>query len=845
MRTHCNWAWLLVISLSILSRVHAQPRTPTFGGTSSTLKLDADGEPLPAGARFRLGTRNWRHRGEGYSICYSPDSRKIAFTSRYTDIVVMDVKTGRREFAGKLKLKDGSSLRANAIAFSPGGQELAARSLGGPVELFSVEGFKHLRTHAVKLEHEFGTDGRSLFYSPDGRYLAVAGGVGYAVLDAKTGDVIITESTRAQIQGLAFDAKTTQLYVASLKPSIKVWDLAKREIVKTWSESDDFFVRGPAVAPNKTTIALGIQEVLVVDLTTDKVVHRLKGDNPSDLFMELAISPDGQLVIGASQEGSVYGWNLGDGKRKWKLSSNSWIVRSMAMSPDGRCVATSDARNHIWVWSVETGELLSGGRPGHDASVDEVAFSHDGTLLVTGSGGQDTHIWSAASGVHLRKLKTSSSSLAFTSEGNLVTSWANAPQLKTWKTGSGDLLSEATLGGPTSGHFEISGDEKRLVTLERVGEPPGCRMLVLEYPSLKPLKEIKGDGYHGGCIALTHNGELAAIAAQEIIEIWNLREGVLAARMSGHTHHPQGLAFTPDGRFLISGGLDQTVRVWEMASCKQVFELKGHKRSVAAIALSPNGRVVASAGGSQSYPIEVADPHRIRLWDIATGEQVAALSGHNEDVSSLAFSPDGKLLASGMYDTTALVWEVPAAGHVSGFGQHPLTEGDAAELWKDLDSADAKQAQTALLRLAQDAKTAVGIAARELRPAAAPAAKEIQELIQGLDSDSFEKREASMAKLAAYGDIIAKLLKDAVEVSESPEVKRRCQQILAQFGRSLEQSPPILSQTRAVQLLEWSGTPEAIDLLKTLARGAKDVHQTREARGALIRLLKRSDRLAE
>ena len=150
----------------------------------------------------------------------------------------------------------------------------------------------------------------------------VVGGAGYVVLDAKTGDTVITDNTKAQIQGLAFDAKSSQLYVASLKPSVKVWDLAKREIVKTWSDSDDHFVHGPAIAPNKTTIALGTQEVVVVDLTADKVVHRLKGDDPRDLFMEVAISPDGQLVMGASQEGAVYVWNLVEiiivCKRVWK-----------------------------------------------------------------------------------------------------------------------------------------------------------------------------------------------------------------------------------------------------------------------------------------------------------------------------------------------------------------------------------------------------------------------------------------------------------------------------------------------------------------------------------------------
>ena len=119
MRIPCNWASLLVISLSVLPRAQAQPRALEVGGTSSAAKLDADGEPLPPGAICRLGTRNWRHRGEGFSICYSPDSKKIAFTSRYSDVFVMNAKTGQREFAGKLKLKDGSSLRARRPSARP------------------------------------------------------------------------------------------------------------------------------------------------------------------------------------------------------------------------------------------------------------------------------------------------------------------------------------------------------------------------------------------------------------------------------------------------------------------------------------------------------------------------------------------------------------------------------------------------------------------------------------------------------------------------------------------------------------------------------------------------------
>jgi len=95
-----------------------------------------------------------------------------------------------------------------------------------------------------------------------------------------------------------------------------------------------------------------------------------------------------------------------------------------------------------------------------------------------------------------------------------------------------------------------------------------------------------------------------------------------------------------------------------------------------------------------------------------------------------------------------------------------------------------------------------------------------------------------MAKLMAYGNIVANYLKEAIEKSESAEVKMRCREILAQAARTLEQSPATLAQTRTVQLLEWSGTPQAISLLKTLAEGATEAHQTREAKAALARLQK-------
>jgi hypothetical protein len=181
------------------------------------------------------------------------------------------------------------------------------------------------------------------------------------------------------------------------------------------------------------------------------------------------------------------------------------------------------------------------------------------------------------------------------------------------------------------------------------------------------------------------------------------------------------------------------------------------------------------------------------------------------------------------------VWQVPAAAQVRGFVQERLTEAEAAELWKDLASPDANQSQKALVRLAQDAKTAVALAEKTLQPAIAPPGKAIQALIQDLDSDSFKKREAAMASLETYGETISDHLKAAVEKSESAEIRSRCKQLSANAGRHLEQSAAVRTQSRAVQLLEWCGTTEAAVLLKKLAGGASEAEQTKAAKAALAR----------
>src|SRR5204862_5543276 len=110
-----------------------------------------------------------------------------------------------------------------------------------------------------------------------------------------------------------------------------------------------------------------------------------------------------------------------------------------------------------------------------------------------------------------------------------------------------------------------------------------------------------------------------------------------------------------------------------------------------ALALAPGDRFLAAGEQTFSEPAALDLPRQIRFWHLTTGQQVAALSGHDCDVSALIFSPDGGTLISAHHDSTVIAWEVPAAARRRGFDRLPLPMDEATELWRQLGSADAKE----------------------------------------------------------------------------------------------------------------------------------------------------------
>jgi hypothetical protein len=287
------------------------------------------------------------------------------------------------------------------------------------------------------------------------------------------------------------------------------------------------------------------------------------------------------------------------------------------------------------------------------------------------------------------------------------------------------------------------------------------------------------------------------------------------------------IAVSVDGKALAIWG-EEKLTLWEVVSGRQAgrFDVP-RKGSFSSTAFTPRGEFLAVAEWDKKGTVLEA----VEVWDVLAGTQVYRGAEVDRGWAHVALSPDGRTLASGHPNGTVLLWDVPAPARAA---ERRLGDKEKDQLWADLAGADAARAFRAVRVLTASPRQAVALLAERLRPA--PAGR-VARLIAELDADSFEARQAASAALARLGQETEPALRAALKGNPSAEVRRRARELL----RALPEGPrrptaEELRASRAVQVLERIGTPEARRLLGALAKGAAEARLTHEATAALGRL---------
>lgn len=546
----------------------------------------------------------------------------------------------RRAF-GELRFHtDGEVL---ALAFAPGNT------------LWSVEEPGLLRRWngltGQQLGVTFLSDVESAWkFSPDAHWLASASD-NLSLWEVASGRLQSTLSQPSWVTAIAFSSDSKRLTTGHDDGTVRIWDRGSGNLLREF-QGHRATISSVALSPDGQQLAAASEDRVIVvwDVATGSQRGSLKGH--TDRIQEIVWHPGGApRVFSAGWDTTARVWDTNTFEPVILLNDHADQVTALAFSPDGAVLACADSASVVHLWDPEEGTSL-GVLKDHDGNIRALAFSADGRYLASAGEGRAIHLWDPNQKRQLSGRGTPSlhrSSLALTRDGNRLVSNCGGASLQVWDTASGRVAVEVE-----------STDVPEVLALSPnnrwiAGEDSANSIQIWDATTGKGDAVLQGQKGRVTALAFSPDSKLLASASGSdgMAWLWDLerRTTVLIIPEAAENCLIEAIAFHPAGKLLAVGGIDWLATggsdgatcLWDIEQRSQLVALDG---GIIDLAFHPAGRLLATVSLQDS----------IFIWDIEIQEVALELPCSGDGLTRVAYSADGKWLASGGDSGMIRIW---------------------------------------------------------------------------------------------------------------------------------------------------------------------------------------------